>query len=73
MSLVTLRSIGLSLEVHQGRTVKPYESNDYLTLAGKGHVSGMEISFFVGPIYQRLLSSFKRMSEFLKAKKRPMK
>lgn len=71
--LVTLSSIGLSLEVHQWRTVKPYGSSDYLTLAGKGHVSGIEISFVVGPIYQRLLSPSKRMPKYLKAIKRPIK
>lgn len=70
--LVALSSIGLLLEIHKGHSVKPYGSSDYLTLTGKGNVSGIEISFFVGPIYQRLLSPTKRMPRVLKAIKRPI-
>lgn len=70
--MVALSSIGLSFEIHKGRSVTPYGSDRYLTLAGKDDVSGIEISFFVGPIYQRLLSPTKRTPKFLKAIKRPI-
>lgn len=70
--LVALSSIGLSLEIHKGHLAPPYGSNDYLTLTGKDSISRLEISFFVGPIYQRLLSPTKRMPRVLKAIKRPI-
>lgn len=70
--MVALSSIGLSFEIHKGRSVTPYGSDRYLTLAGKDDVSGIEISFFVAPIYQRLLSPTKRTPKFLKAIKRPV-
>lgn len=70
--LVALSSIGLSLEIHKGHLAPPYGPTDCLTMAGKNNVSGIEISFFVGPIYQYLLNSNIPMPKALKAIKRPI-
>ena len=70
--MVALSSIGLSLEIHKGHVVTPHGSGDYITVTGKDNVIGIEILFFVGPIYQRLLSPAKRMPKILKAIKRPI-
>ena len=67
--LAALSSIGLSLKIHKGHSVKPYGSSDYLALTGKDSVSGLDISYFVGPIYQQLLSPTKRMPKVLNLRK----